>query len=182
MKVVFLDRDGVINEYPGHGEYVTHHREFKFIPGSIEGIKKLREKGFKIFVVSNQAGVNKGLYSQKDLDAITKKMLQGFKRKGVAVDGIYYCTHGSEDNCNCRKPRTGLLEKAIENCAHKAKFTFFVGDSFRDMNAARSFKAKTILVLSGREKISNRRNWEFEPDYIFDNLLLAAHYLCAHYG
>ena len=182
MKVVFLDRDGVINKYPGHGEYVTHHREFDFIPGSLEGVRKLKEKGFKLYVVSNQAGVSKGLYSQKDLDAITRKMFQGLKKKGVKVDGVYYCTHQNEDNCNCRKPKTGLLEKAIEDSSHKTKLTFFVGDSFKDMNAAKSFGAKTILVLSGKEKISNRSNWEFEPDYIFDNLLLAAHYLCSHYG
>ena len=181
MKVVFLDRDGVINEYPGHGKYVTNHRNFSFIPGSIEGIKKLKNKGFKVFVVSNQAGVSKGLYSQKDLDEITKKMVKGLKGKGIGVDGVYYCTHSDEDNCACRKPKTGLLEKAIEDSTLKTKLTFFVGDSFKDMEAARSFGAKTILVLSGKEKISNRNNWEFEPDYVFDNLLLAAYYLCSHY-
>jgi D-glycero-D-manno-heptose 1,7-bisphosphate phosphatase len=182
MKVVFLDRDGVINEYPGHGEYVTNHRQFNFIPGSIEGIRKLKNKGFKLFVVSNQAGVSKGLYSQKDLEIITNKMVKGLKKKGVEVDGVHYCMHRNEDNCDCRKPKTGLLEEAIKDFVHKTKHTFFIGDSFRDMNAARAFGAKTILVLSGKEKISNRSNWEFEPDYVFDNLLLAAHYLCSHYG
>lgn len=182
MKVVFLDRDGVINEFPGYGKYVTNKGQFQFIAGSIEGIKKLKEKGFKIFVVSNQAGVTKGLYSQKDLDAITKKMLNGLKKKELSVDGVYYCTHTDEDNCNCRKPKTGLLEKAIKDSAIKAEQVFFVGDSFKDMKAARNFGAKTILLLSGREKLSNRSDWEFEPDYVFDNLLLASHYICSHYG
>lgn len=182
MKVVFLDRDGVINEFPGYGKYVTNKREFKFIAGSIEGVKKLKEKGFKLFVVSNQAGVTKGLYSLKDLDDITKKMLIGLKKKGVLVDGVYYCTHTDEDNCSCRKPKTGLLDKALEESAIKAEEVFFIGDSFKDMKAARNFGAKTVLLLSGREKISNRSSWEFEPDYVFDNLLLASHYLCSHYG
>jgi D-glycero-D-manno-heptose 1,7-bisphosphate phosphatase len=109
-------------------------------------------------------------------------MVKGLKKKGVEVDGVHYCTHRNEDNCDCRKPKTGLLEEAIKDFVHKTKHTFFVGDSFQDMNAARAFGAKTILVLSGKEKISNRSNWEFEPDYVFDNLLLAAHYLCSHYG
>ena len=182
MKVVFLDRDGVINKYPGDRRYVNNWREFEFIPGSIEGIRMLNEKEFKVFVVSNQAGVAKKLYSQKDLDKINKKMLGRLKKKRVNLAGIYYCTHHPEDNCDCRKPKVGLLNKAISDLGVKPQMTFFIGDSFLDMKTACAFGAKPILVLSGREKISNRSNWEFEPDYIFDNLLLAAYYLCSHYG
>lgn len=182
MKVVFLDRDGVINEYPGDRNYVTSVKNFNFIPGSIEGIKKLKEKGFKIFVVSNQAGVAKGLYSLKDLDKINKKLLKALKSKGASVDGIYYCIHRNEDECICRKPKTGLLDQAVSAAQIKPEVSFFIGDSFRDMKAAKEFGAKPVLVLSGKEKISNRTDWEFEPDYIFDNLLLAAHYICSHYG
>jgi D-glycero-D-manno-heptose 1,7-bisphosphate phosphatase len=182
MKVIFLDRDGVINEYPGDTKYVTSIREFKFIPGSIEGIKKLKEKGFKIFVVSNQAGISKGIYSQKELDNITKKMLDGLKKHKVCIEGVSYCVHSKEENCSCRKPRIGLLEKSLSQCDIKPTLSFFIGDSFMDMKAAKSFGAKSILLLSGKEKISNRSQWEFEPDYIFDNLLVAAHYICSHYG
>ncbi|UCC95995.1 MAG: D-glycero-beta-D-manno-heptose 1,7-bisphosphate 7-phosphatase [Candidatus Omnitrophota bacterium] len=182
MKVVFLDRDGVINKYPGDRQYVTSWRQFQFIPGSVEGIRKLNEKGFKIFVVSNQAGVAKGLYSQKELDSMTKKMLSTLKKQNTRLDGIYYCMHRQEDNCSCRKPKTGLLQKAITDFGIHLTIGFFIGDSFRDMKAARDFGLKGALVLSGREKIANRKNWEFEPDYIFDNLLLAAHYVCQHYG
>ena len=182
MKVVFLDRDGVINQYPGDTRYVTSWKEFQFIPGSIEGIKKLKEKGFKVFVISNQAGVSKGLYSQKTLDTMTKKMIVNLEKNGAFVDGIYYCTHQEAENCSCRKPKTDLLRKALGDFDIRSGVSFFIGDSFRDMKAAREFGAKPVLVLSGKEKISNRQNWEFEPDYIFDNLLLAAHYLCSHYG
>lgn len=182
MKIVFLDRDGVINKYPGDANYVTSWREFKFIPGVFEALRKLNEKNFKIFIVSNQAGVTKGVYSQATLDQITKKMLHEFKRNKVTVDDVLYCTHREEDNCDCRKPKIGLLNKAAANVGNKVDASFFVGDSFIDMKAARNFGAKPMLVLSGKEKISNRSKWEFEPEYIFDNLLLAAHYLCAHYG
>lgn len=182
LRVVFLDRDGVINKYPGDSLYVMSWKEFKFIPGSIEGIRKLNEKGFKIFVVSNQAGVSKGLYSQATLDLITKKMLALLKRHKVHIDGVYYCTHTKEENCFCHKPKTGLLERALLALHTKPAISFFIGDSFIDMQTAKKFGANTVLVLSGKEKISRRNDWEFEPDYIFDNLLIAAHYLCEHYG
>lgn len=182
MKVIFLDRDGVINEYPGDKNYVTNLKEFKFIAGSIQGIKKLKEKGFKLFIVSNQAGISKGLYTEKDLSQITKKMVAGLKKHGTNIDGIFYCKHRQEDNCTCRKPNTGLMHEALKDLGKSVTVSFFIGDSFRDMNAAKKFGAKPVLVLSGKEKISNRDNWEFEPDYIFDNLLIAAYYICSHYG
>jgi D,D-heptose 1,7-bisphosphate phosphatase len=182
MHVVFLDRDGVINAYPGDNDYVKTWKEFKFIPGSVEGIRKLNGKGFKLFVVSNQGGVSKGVYSQKTLDDMTKKMLQTLKRQNARIDGVYYCTHRKEEECECRKPKTGLLRKALAENDITCETSFFIGDSFMDMTAAREFGAKPVLVLSGKEKIGNRSKWEFEPDYIFDNLLIASHYLCAHYG
>jgi D-glycero-D-manno-heptose 1,7-bisphosphate phosphatase len=182
MKVIFIDRDGVINKYPGDRRYVCSWSEFKFIPGSIEGLKKLAAKGFKIFIISNQAGVTKGLYTQKDLDTITSRMVKHLKKEGVLIDGVYYCTHQEQDNCSCRKPKTGLLHKAVSEAKLSPQVSIFIGDSFRDMQAARDFGAKKVLVLSGKEKIANRKNWEFEPDYVFDNLLLAAYYICEHYG
>jgi len=182
MKVVFLDRDGVINKYPGDGDYVKSVREFKFIPGAIEGIRKLNDKGFKVFVVSNQAGVSKGIYSQKELDKITRMMLSELKKNKVHLDGVFYCVHSREENCDCRKPKPGMLNHIVETYSLEPTMTFFIGDSFIDMNTARAFGAKTVLVLSGKEKISNRKNWEFEPDFVCDNLLIAAHYLCEHYG
>jgi D-glycero-D-manno-heptose 1,7-bisphosphate phosphatase len=182
MVVVFLDRDGVINEYPGDFLYVTNWREFKFIPGSIEAIKKMKEKGFKLFIISNQAGVSKGIYSKKDLEEITRKMLNVLKKNNTYVDGVYYCMHREEDGCECRKPKTGLLHRAISEFKIKPTVSFFIGDSFRDMEAAKKFGAKAVLVLSGKEKITNRLQWKFEPDYIFDNLFVASYYLCDHYG
>jgi len=182
MKVVFLDRDGVINQYPGDTKYVNNWGEFKFIPGSIEGIKKLNSCGFKLYVVSNQAGVSKGLYSQEDLDEINENMLKELKVQGTKIDGIHYCTHSKGDNCDCRKPKAGLLRQAVLNSGMTFKSSFLVGDSFMDMEAARCFGAKTLLVLSGKEKASNRDQWEFEPDYVFADLKSAADYLCTHYG
>ena len=180
-KSVFLDRDGVINRYPGDHNYVNNWKEFHFIPGSIQAIKMLNASGFKLFVISNQAGVAKGLYSLEDLDYINKKMNAAFKKHGAHVNGIYYCTHHPDGGCSCRKPKPGLLIEAITKANIEPKTSFFVGDSFIDMKTGSDFGAKTVLVLSGREKISNRSNWKFEPDYIFDNLLITAHYLSSRY-
>lgn len=174
MKVVFLDRDGVINQYPGDAEYIKNWGEFKFIPKSIDGIKILRQKDFKIFVISNQAGVGKGLYSQQDLELLTQNMHKALKEQGTSVDKVYYCTHKKEANCSCRKPKTGLLENALAEFNIKPNKVYFIGDSFIDMNTARNFSIPTILVLSGKEQLTNRSNWPFEPDYIFPNLFSAA--------
>ena len=180
MKVVFLDRDGVINEYPGDRDYVKNWQEFSFLPGSIEAIKLFNKNGLKVFVVSNQAGVSKGIYSKEALEDITARMLKEVERNGAYIDGVYYCVHRDEDNCNCRKPKVGLLEEAIKILKDKPEACFFIGDSFRDMKAAKAFGCKAILVLSGKEKIENKDSWEFVPDYVFKNLLEAARYICSH--
>ena len=181
-KIVFLDRDGVINKYPGDGDYVKSRKEFEFIPGSIAAIRKLNEQGFKLFVISNQAGVAKKLYSQKDLDLIDQRMQGSLKKQKAHLDGIFYCTHVNEDNCDCRKPKTGLLEKAVASLGAQAASSVFVGDSILDIRTARNFGSGAILVLSGKEKIANRSHWEIEPDFICDNLLVATYYICQHYG
>lgn len=178
MKVVFLDRDGVINQYPGRGRYVTTLEDFIFLPGSIEAIKMFKEYGFKVFCISNQAGVAKGLYSRSDLNAITDYMLQSLRAHGTDIDGVYYCLHQDKDLCSCRKPKPGLIRKAFQQERERPSVCFVVGDSFRDMLAARASGCKSVLVLSGEEKEENKDCWQFMPDYVFCNLLEAARVLC----
>jgi len=181
MRLVFLDRDGVINQYPGDTKYVNNWSEFKFIPGSIAGIKKLNSCGFKVCVISNQAGVSKKLYTDEDLKEINRNMQKELKAHGAWVEGIYYCTHSTSGECDCRKPKIGLLKQAVADLGEAPEISFFIGDSFKDIEAARSFGAKSILVFSGREKKSGQKEWELEPDYLFDNLEAAADYLCSRY-
>jgi histidinol-phosphate phosphatase family protein len=170
MKVVFLDRDGVINNYPGDKEYVKSWREFKFLPKVKSSLKELTSHGYRIFVISNQAGVSKGIYSQKSLDLITKNMLKELSSRGITLDDVYYCTHRKEDNCSCRKPRTGLIDKAIdklkkEGLAIERKKSFFIGDTIIDMQAGKLARLNTILIFSGKEKAQNREKWETVPNY-----------------
>jgi len=176
IKIVFLDRDGVINKYPGDKNYVTIAKGFRFLPGVKNALKLLSDAGFMVFIVSNQAGVGKGVYTQRSLDEITSKMIFELIRKGVNISGVYYCIHKPDDNCTCRKPNIGLIKKALHDFMIKninLKKKYFIGDSQIDIKTAKKAGLKSILVLSGKEKMVNRENWEVEPDYIAKDLFAA---------
>lgn len=170
MSLILLDRDGVINKDPKEKLYVTKWADFHFLPGAISAIKKLNKAGFKIAIISNQAGVAKGLFSRKALNLVTKKMLAKIRASGGGIKKIYYCLHRSQDNCSCRKPKTGLLKKAFSHFKAQPDRTFFVGDCDRDVEAGRKIGCKTILVLSGKTKLKEINSWPIKPDYIAKNL------------
>jgi D-glycero-D-manno-heptose 1,7-bisphosphate phosphatase len=179
MKVIFLDRDGVINKYPGEKKYITAWKDFRFLPGAKKAIVNLYKNNFELFVISNQAGVGKGIFAQKTLDIITKNMLRKIGESGGKIAGVYYCIHSPEMNCSCRKPRAGLIYRARRKANKRInlKDTFFIGDTIRDVHTARAAGCKSILVLSGKEKLSNRKNWETQPDFIFKDLFKAAEFI-----
>lgn len=169
VKAVFLDRDGVINEYPGDLKYVTSWPDFHFLPRVKEALAKLTDSRYKIFIISNQAGVSKGVYSKEALDLITENMLSELTKYKVEIAGVYYCIHRSEDNCSCRKPKSGLVEMAIDKLKSKGfdielNRSFFVGDTIRDIETGKTAGLKTILVFSGKEKLENKNNWRSLPD------------------
>jgi len=173
-KLVFLDRDGVINEYPGDKNYVTGIDFFHILPRSKSALEKLTAAGFRIYVVSNQAGVSKGLYSRETLDQIDAKMARELGEK-VKFSGILYCTHRPEESCACRKPKTGLLDKVFAGLAETGEVidrenSYFIGDSLIDVQTGRAAGLKTILVFSGKEKSGNQLNWAYKPDHIADDL------------
>lgn len=177
MRAIFVDRDGVINKYPGDKKYVTSWRKFRFLPKAKKAIAKLHRNGFKLFVISNQAGVSKGILTRKVLDYITRNMLKEIKKAKGKIDAAYYCVHRQEDNCSCRKPKSGLIEKAKKKYLIDIKNSFFIGDTVRDIETAKAAGCKSILVLSGKEKLSNRKNWEFQPDFIFSDLYEASEFI-----
>lgn len=169
MRVIFLDRDGVINRYPGDSDYVKSWSEFKFLPEVKSSLKKLNERGFKIFIISNQAGVSKGIYTQEALDLITKNMLKELNDYKIDIAGVYYCTHRTEDNCSCRKPKTGLIDMAIaklknEGLEPELNQSYFIGDTIQDTEAGKAAGLKTILIFSGKEKPENKDKWSILPD------------------
>jgi len=167
---VFLDRDGVINKYPGDFQYVASAGEFHLLQGAAEAVRRLKEAGFAVFVASNQAGVSKGIFSRKALDEITALMLRELEARGAFIDGVYYCTHLQEDGCPCRKPRGGMIEQAVRDSSASGveidtAGSFFVGDSVIDVQTGRQAGLTTVLVFSGREKEENRRFWKTSPHY-----------------
>jgi D-glycero-D-manno-heptose 1,7-bisphosphate phosphatase len=173
-RVIFLDRDGVINRFPGHGKYVTSLAGFRLIPRSIQAIRLLYQAGFTLYVITNQGGVSKRLYTRKTLDAMTRRMRREIRRAGGRLSGVFCCPHSSELNCLCRKPRTTLLEKATRRLRVDKKNSYFIGDSLVDVKAGRAFGVKTILVLSGSEKKENASAWDAQPDFIAKDLLASA--------
>jgi len=175
-KVVFLDRDGVINEFPGNGNYVTRVKDFHFIDGSLEALRILTETGHILFVVSNQAGIAKGVYSREKLKQITNKMMKAVRKNGGRIRKIFYCTHRSDHGCDCRKPEIGSVKQALRSLnkpIHHAQQAFFVGDTKIDILAGHNAGCRTIFVLSGREKRKDIKEWDVKPDYVVKNLLAA---------
>jgi D-glycero-D-manno-heptose 1,7-bisphosphate phosphatase len=173
---IFIDRDGVINKDPGGWTktgYVAEWKDFHFVPGTPEALKTLKEKGVKVIVASNQGGVNKGLYTQEELDRVNELMLKEIKNKGGEIEEVFYCIHKDEDNCTCRKPKPGMLEEASKKYGIDPKTTYFIGDDKKDILAGKSIGCKTVLVLSGKCSREDAGKWEEKPDYIFKDLLEA---------
>ena len=176
MKIIFLDRDGVINEFPGNGNYVTKLKEFHFIPGSLEALKRFKDHGYTVFVVSNQAGVGKGIYSQKKLDLINRRMNEEVVKTGGKIEKAYYCTHTNQQNCDCRKPGIGSIRAAMsvmKKPLTDAQYGYFVGDTEIDIAAGKNAGCKTIFVLSGMQNRRLVAGWKVRPDYIVKDLLAA---------
>jgi D-sedoheptulose 7-phosphate isomerase len=143
-KVIFLDRDGVINE--NREDYVKSWQEFVFLPNAKEAFKLLTENNFKIIIVTNQSVVGRGIITEKQLQEIHKKMLEELESEGVKIEKIYYCPHTPWDNCTCRKPKPGMLLKASEELRIDLKDVWFIGDDKADLGAGNAARCKTLLV------------------------------------
>jgi D-glycero-D-manno-heptose 1,7-bisphosphate phosphatase len=151
-KAVFLDRDGVINQKPKEGEYITSWEDFHILPGVAEGIALLKGAGYMVVVVTNQRSVAKGLLSVADLEKIHEQMSEALLRASAKLDGIYYCPHDYEPACNCRKPAPGMLLEAAQRHGIDLRSSWIVGDSEIDMQAGKSAGCKTARVSKEREK------------------------------
>jgi D-glycero-D-manno-heptose 1,7-bisphosphate phosphatase len=145
---VFVDRDGVINRRVP-GDYVRVWAQFHFQPGARAGLRLLREAGFLLIVVTNQRGVGRGLMSEEDLSEIHRRMQLELVRAGAGLDGILHCPHDLNDGCDCRKPKPGLLERAMKRFAVDVTHSWVVGDSLSDLEAGRAIGVRGILIVPG---------------------------------
>lgn len=147
-KVVILDRDGVINKKPAKADYVKKWEEFSFLPGAIEGMKLLVERGYDIYVVTNQPGIARGVMTKDDFDSIHRNMCAELAKHGVLLKGMYACFHGWDDGCDCRKPRPGMLYQASNEHHFDLTKAVFIGDDERDAEAGAAANCPVILMES----------------------------------
>lgn len=147
-RYVLLDRDGVINQ--DSDDFIKSPDEWQPIAGSLEAIALLNAHGYRIAVITNQSGLARGLFDEIMLDKIHQKMHRLANSKGGEIDAIYFCPHGADSDCNCRKPKPGLLELFAAEKNTDLTQTYFVGDSLRDIHAALAASARPILVKTGK--------------------------------
>ena len=173
MKTVVLDRDGVINE--DTDAYVKTPGEWVPIPGSLEAIASLHSAGYRVVVASNQSGLSRGLFDEQALANIHHKFCLMAEEAGGFIDGIFFCPHLPEDNCDCRKPATGLLAQIEKQFACSLKGCFLVGDRYTDIQAALLFGLNPILVRTGKG-LDTEKQLRVESNnsaLIVDNLAMA---------
>lgn len=147
MKLIILDRDGVINH--DRDDFVKSADEFVPIDGSIDAIARLHKAGFIVVVATNQSGLARGKFDLDDLEAMHEKLTQLVEEQGAELSAIFYCPHSPEDNCKCRKPLPGMIDAIEAEFNISAEGFYFVGDSLRDMQAAATKGCKPILVKTG---------------------------------
>ena len=148
MKLVILDRDGVINH--DSDQYIKSPDEWRPIPGSLAAIARLNQAGYRVVVATNQSGVGRGLFETDTLLAIHDKMLKALTQVGGRLDAIFFCPHTNADNCDCRKPKPGMLKEIAGRFNADLAGVPAVGDSLRDLQAAVAAGAQPILVLTGK--------------------------------
>jgi len=146
-RLVILDRDGVINfDSPS---YIKNPKEWHPIPGSIEAIARIKAKGWKVVIATNQSAVGRGIIQLSDLFGIHAKLLNCVRQFGADIDGIFFCPHRPSQECACRKPKPGMFKEITKRFGVLGKCCITVGDSLRDLKAAEAISARSFLVLTG---------------------------------
>jgi len=168
-KAIFLDRDGVINKEVSH---LSDPKNLEFIEGSIEALKILKQKSFILIVITNQAGIARGLFTEETLMAIHDKMKNILNKNSIQLDDIYYCPHHPEftGSCDCRKPNPGMILKAQSKHNIDLTNSFMIGDTLNDIQTGITAKCKTVLVLTGYGMEEQKKIGTIVPDMIFKNL------------
>lgn len=181
-KAVFIDRDGTINV---DIHYLDNPYDFSLYPGVGEGLKRLKDAGYKIIVITNQSGIGRGYFSEDDLVRIHERMMRDLARYNVVIDAIYYCPHRPEENCSCRKPRIGMFRSAITDHLIDPSGSFMVGDKILDIESGHHAGVKTILVPEPHERaklLASRNVWTAEPDFLAKDITDAVNWILTAHG
>ncbi|CUT03915.1 D-glycero-beta-D-manno-heptose 1,7-bisphosphate 7-phosphatase [Candidatus Chrysopegis kryptomonas] len=173
---IFLDRDGTINE---DVNFLSKPEQLILIDGSAEAIKEANELGLKVIVFTNQSGIARGYFTEDDLHKVHKRLDELLAQKGAKIDAYYYCPHHPVEGngeykveCECRKPKDGMLQRASREQNIDLKKSFVIGDRCVDVQAGKTAGATTILVLTGygRDEYKKCKDENFEPDFVAENL------------
>jgi D-glycero-D-manno-heptose 1,7-bisphosphate phosphatase len=183
-RAVFLDRDGTVAEEVG---YVNHASRIRLLPGSAGAVRRVRDAGFLAVVVTNQAGVARDYFEEFVVHQANRRLVELLQKEGTDLDGIYYCPHHPREgappyrqDCQCRKPRPGMLLKAAEDLGIDLPNSYMVGDGLVDVGAARAAGVVPVLVLTGygRGHLEHRRSrWTEEPEHIAEDLSAAVQWI-----
>lgn len=176
-KMIILDRDGVINY--DSDKFIKSPDEWRPIPGSLEAIARLNHAGFRVVVATNQSGLGRGLFDMETMVAINEKLHKALAHAGGRIDAVFYCPHAADSDCECRKPKPGLLMEIGQRFGVDLTGVPCVGDSLRDLQAAEAVGAQPILVLSGKGEKTLRDGNFPSNTVIFPDLAFAAAALLA---
>jgi D-glycero-D-manno-heptose 1,7-bisphosphate phosphatase len=175
MKLVILDRDGVINQ--DSDQFIKNPGEWKPIPGSLEAIARLNHTGYRVVVASNQSGIGRGLFDMGALNAINDKMYRTLAQVGGRIDALFYCPHAAEADCDCRKPKPGMFLDIAQRFNVDLAGVPSVGDSLRDLQAAAAAGAQPMLVLTGKGAKTKRTGGLPDNTMLFTNLADAVRHI-----
>jgi D-glycero-D-manno-heptose 1,7-bisphosphate phosphatase len=175
MKLIILDRDGVINF--GSAQFIKSPEEWKPIPGSLEAIARLTRDGWRVVVATNQSGLARGLFEMATLNVIHAKMHKAVTQAGGRIEAVFYCPHAADMDCGCRKPKSGLFDEIAARYGRELHGVPAVGDSLRDLLAAASVGAKPVLVKTGKGEKTLAAGGLPEDTPVFADLSEAVDYL-----
>ncbi len=169
-RYIFLDRDGTINvELPN---YVQRREQFRFLTGSLEALRLLKENGFKVFVITNQSCIARKIVPEETVREINARMGKEGEDAGGKIEKVYTCPHAPEvSDCECRKPKPGLYRQAAKEFGFDPAGAYSIGDDARDLKPGKSLGGTTILVKTGKSAEYVKEMWDIEPDFVAgDNL------------
>ncbi len=171
MRTLLIDRDGVINQ--DSRDYIRSPKQWHTLPGALEAMALAQRAGFRLVVVSNQSGLARGLFSIHDLNAIHQRLCDELARFGGRVEAFFFCPHGPEDGCDCRKPRAGMLISLRDRLGIDLARAAFIGDRMSDARAALSAGARPILVRTGLDPLKPEELSACGTIEVFDDLRAA---------
>ena len=175
MKFVILDRDGTINH--DSDQYIKSPEEWRPIKGSMEAIARLTQAGYRIVVATNQSGIARGLFDMTTLNAIHNAMHRAAAQAGGRIDAIFFCPHAADSDCECRKPRPGMLLEIARRFNVPLEEAYMVGDAVRDMQAAAAAGARPVLVLTGKGRKTQAAGDLPQGTLVFDDLAAFAEHI-----